>query len=291
MKKSLTVNILKACTAAFAIASSSKAEATTTNVFDDFNVNLGHFGSTLCTASGQTTNVACTSSSARVTTDSPAEGSGHQRLLINATTPGNNIRIRHLSGGGAVANNVSFTTSAGTDGKIGFYMKTTNTGWLVAINLDGAGGSIAEMDGSTRVPLNSDGAWHLYEWDLDSTTDWGAVPSIGGGHGGSVPNGNHTIDSIYMFNTNGTANSMIFFDFVAVNPNGSVADLLAAPCLNTSGVLPIGPIATNSNQVIVSGVSASASAVTVYQNTGPSGAMVSIGTLTSGILAGNNNVT
>lgn len=290
--KSFAKKLFAVGAAALALAMTENARATVTNIFDDFNVNEGHFISAPPTASAQSTNVAGSSTADRVTGDGPLEGAGHQKLVLNATTPGTAMRLRHLSGSGTYGNNVAFTTSAGVDGKIGFYMKTTATGWITSINLDGPGGSAGEMDGSTRLPVNPDGAWHLYEWDLDNANDWGVVTSIGGGHGASgIPNGNHAVDSIYLINTNGTASSTIYMDFVAINPNGSVADLLAAPCLSVSGVIPAGPISTNSTQVAVVGVTAGATAVTVYQNTGVSGAMTPIGTLTTGIVAGTNLVT
>ena len=78
----------------------------------------------------------------------------------------------------------------------------------------------ADMDGSTSLPVIADGQWHLYEWDLDSTTDWGAVSGIGGGHGGVLLDGQHTIDSIYLRDVDGTPGptAEIFLDFVAWNP-------------------------------------------------------------------------
>lgn len=283
------MNTVFTCAAVLLLAGTRNSQAVT---FDDFNVNEGHFSSTI-TFSGTTVGEDASSTADRVTTDSPREGAGHQRLVLVHDATATPFRLRHVSGGGTVANNTAFTTTAGTDGYIGFYLKTTNTGWQTSINLDGAGGTGADMDGSTSIEVIADGEWHLYEWNLDSTTDWGAIPGIGGGHGGSLLNGSHTIDSIYLRDLDGSPGptAVIFFDFVALNPNGSVADLLLEPCLATSGVGITGPISTNSNQVVVTAVSAAATNITVYQNTGPSSSMIPIGSKTTGITAGNNLVT
>lgn len=63
---------------------------------------------------------------------------------------------------------------------------------------------------------------------------------------------------------------------------------LESPCLDVPKVNVTGPLAANLNTVVVSGVSASATAVTVYQDSGAD--YVPIGTLTSGVVAGNNAV-
>lgn len=64
---------------------------------------------------------------------------------------------------------------------------------------------------------------------------------------------------------------------------------LYEPCSDVPTVSVTGPLATNLNQVIVTGVSNAATAVTVYQNSGSG--MVQIGQKTSGITGGNNAVT
>ena len=206
-------------------------------IFDNFNVDEGHFGyapSFSSTSVGED----ATSTADRVTTNSPLEGAGHQKLVLVHDTSTTALRIRHLSGGPAynsanagtpVGNpGFSFTTSAATDGWIGFYLKTTATGWQTSINLDGPGGTTAEMDGSASVSIIADGEWHLYEWDLDATTGWGSVAGIGGGHSGAVANGSHTIDSIYFRDLDGTPGptAEIYLDFVAKSDSGSIAALL-----------------------------------------------------------------
>ena len=179
--------------AGFLICSSSQASV----IFDDFNANAGHFTGIAPNSSG-TTNFDSTSTAARTTLDS-FEGGGSMRLDLLHTTASTN-RVRFLSGaGGAVSNNVSFTlnsASTATDGFIGYYYKVVGTlanatGTTMSINLNDSTGAVAGRDGGTPKPINADGAWHLVEWNLDSSSDWGVITGIGGGgHGvlnGAIP--------------------------------------------------------------------------------------------------------
>jgi hypothetical protein len=259
-------------------------------IFDDFNVNNGHFNS-VPSASGSSSSLDTSSTSTRITTNGPVEGAGMQKLVLIAKTPGSGtLRCRHLSGGGSAANNIAFTTSSGVDGWIGFYVKTdpgTDTNWTVQPWLEGA-----SNNGGVPKQIIADGEWHLYEWDLDDTTGgtngWGDVAGIISGSV-TVADGSHTFDSIIFRNSGAPTNSVIYWDFLAKSDSGSVSNVLATPCLKTSGVIVSGPVSADLNQVIVSGVSASATGVTVYQNSGSG--MTPIGSKSSGITAGNNVVT
>lgn len=264
-------------------------------VIDDFNINEGRFTSTPATGSG-TSQVDPASTADRVTTDGPFEGAGHQRLYLTNKSGATSFRLRHLSGGGSAANNFPIPVTSGVDGKIGLYVKTavsTETNWTVSIYLDGPpANALADMDGGKPKAIIPDGQWHLYEWDLDAA-DWGPAASIGGGHAGAtLLEGSHSIDCVFFNYTNVTvfpATNLIFMDFVAWNPNGSVADLLLDPCTSTPAVLiDEGPISIVDTQLLVKGVSANATQVKVYQNTGSAWSLV--GTKTTGIVAGNNYV-
>ncbi len=260
-------------------------------IFDDFNVSNGHFNSNIYNASGQDNNIATTSTATRVTINNPIEGSGQQQLQINFTAAGATTRIRHLSGSGTPANNTAFTTSAGVDGWIGFFAKadpTNDPNWTVALYIEG--GTPATNNQGIVKSLICDGQWHVYEWNLDDTSGgpdgWGNVTGILNGSA-TVPNGSHTIDSIIFRNAAApaTVGNTIYIDFVAKSDNGTISNLLANPCLGTSGVSVNGPISTDVNQVLVTGASASANKLTVYQNN------VAIGNKTTGITAGDNLVT
>jgi hypothetical protein len=222
--------IAMATLASVAILAGPAAAAT---IFADFNTNEGPFNSAP-TASGQTT-FATTSTADRVTTDS-IEGLGSEKLdLVDGTGATN--RVRFLSGGGTHTNvlNTPFTLSAGTDGFIGYYYKVIGTlanavGTTMSINLDGATGATAEMDGGVPKPINADGAWHLVEWNLDLPADWGAVASIGGGHGvAGLANTSHTVDSLYLQSNTAPADTHfdVQIDFVAKSDSGTIAELIA----------------------------------------------------------------
>lgn len=64
---------------------------------------------------------------------------------------------------------------------------------------------------------------------------------------------------------------------------------LVQPCLDIPVVGVTGPLSSNVNQVVVTGVSATATNVFVYQDSGTG--MVLIGSKTTGVTAGNNTVT
>ncbi len=287
MIKKIVLNTMLACAAVLIVAAPQTTKASIS--FDDFNVSEGHFTANPIGGSGSSANIGTGSAADRVTTDGPVEGSGHQKLVINATTPGGAIRLRHLSGGGSPANNVAFTTTTNVDGWIGLAIKadaTNDPNWNVQIWLEGA--PSGNNNGSVPKTIITDGQWHIYEWNLDDDTGgtdgWGSIASIATGSA-VVPNISHTIDSVIFRNAGGPASSTMFMDFVAKTDSGSVSNLLTAPCLATSGVAVNGPLSTNSNQVTVVGVDAAATQLKVYQNG------IGIGVKTTGIVAGTNLVT
>lgn len=194
--------------------------------FDNFNVDEGHFASSP-TASGQTAGVASATAD-RVTTDGPLEGAGHQKLVINASGAAA-LRIRHLSGGAAPVNNVAFSATAGTDGYIGYYLKSDMPGLETQLNLDTILNTGSSMWGGVAKPIIADGQWHLYEWNLDAA-EWNGIPGIVSRTTGNLPNDTYFIDSIYIRDPNGlpSPSGTTYLDFVALNPNGSVA-LLVVP--------------------------------------------------------------
>lgn len=197
-------------------------------IFDDFNINEGHFN-LAPTFSGSSDNVADNSTADRETIlNAPLEGA-YQRLVLNwedkpeMPDPGVNIRVRHLSGSGSAGNNVSFATTSGEDGWIGFYVRSSAEGWTVQLYIEGT-----ENHGGVPKAVIADGFWHLYEWNLDDQTGgpngWGAIAGIIGGDS-TVDNGVYTIDSI-IFRDSTTPSSAFDLDFVAKSDSGSIAGLL-----------------------------------------------------------------
>jgi hypothetical protein len=217
-----TFNCLAAAAAVAAACTASAAPI----VFDNFNAGEGHFN-LAPNFSGTSVGELATSTADH----DPANGveGGSQNLVLVHDGSATNLRIRHLSGSGAIANNVVFSTTSGTDGFIGYYLKTTNTGFTTAIALDGPTNAAAEMDGGVPRQVIADGEWHLYEWDLDNPSDWTTAPGIGGG--GGLQDSTRTIDSIFIIDGVGASgdSKTISLDFVGLNDTGSVSLLVPEP--------------------------------------------------------------
>jgi hypothetical protein len=195
-------------------------------IFDDFNVDEGHFTTAPFGGSGSSNGFASTSTADRVTTQS-VEGAGSQQISLDVTST-TTSRLRHLSGGGSAANNTAFTTSAAEDGWVGFYMKTSDAGWNAQLWLEGA-----SNNGSVPKNIIADGAWHLYEWNLDDTSGgadgWGAIGGIIAGTA-TVADGSHTFDSLILRNPAASpGNDTFYFDFLAKSDSGSIAALVPEP--------------------------------------------------------------
>jgi hypothetical protein len=244
-------------TALFAVAALATALVSSASaapiIFADFNVDEGPFN-VAPNFSGTSVGEASASTADRVTTDGPLEGEGHQRLVLVHDGTATNMRIRHLAGSGSPTGTAqqTFTTSAGMDGFIGFYAKTapSNAGWTLALNLDDSTNAAAGMDMGNPRTIIADGQWHLYEWNLDDNDDWAAVTGIGGD--GTIQDGQHSIDSIYIFTNQtsttspvGATREPLYIDFVARNDAGSVAALVIPEpsTLAMAGLAMIGLVA------------------------------------------------
>ena len=217
---------LRAAAAALVMGAASVASAAPI-IFDDFNTGEGRFN-LAPNFSGTSVGELATSTADH----DPANGveGGSQNLVLVHDGSTTNLRIRHLSGSGSPANNVQFSTTSGTDGFIGYYLKTTVEGFTTAIALDGGTTNLAaDMDGGVARPVIADGQWHLYEWNLDNPADWTTVPGIGGGNG--LQDSTRTIDSIFIIDGTGAngESKAISLDFVALNDAGSVAALVPEP--------------------------------------------------------------
>lgn len=194
-------------------------------VFDDFNVDEGRFASAP-SFSGSNANIAASSTADRITSDS-LEGAGSQQLVINTTTPGNATRLRFLSGVGTPANNLTFATSAATDGWIGLALKTDSPGWTVQLWVEPSTVAPAATGHNGGVPKDvvADGQWHIYQWNLDDHSGgpdgWGSIAGIIGGVA-TVGDGNHTIDSVIFRHAAGPATATILMDWVVRDDAGRI---------------------------------------------------------------------
>jgi hypothetical protein len=228
--------LLGAAVAAFGLTASAQGQV----VFDDFNAGVGHFAYG-GTASGTTNMLDTTGANlAGVLSAGGVDSAGGQYITETFVGGGQTVsspsfpRVRLLSGAGAAPGvNTAFTTTAGTDGYIGLYYRTSSvlSGAKVSLYLDGAGGGTSVMNGATPRDIVADGDWHLAEWNLDDAADWGVASGIGGA--ATLANSSHTIDSIFFRFDNAatpfSGNYVVDLDFVALNPNGSVANLVPEP--------------------------------------------------------------
>ena len=203
------------------LASSAQASI----VFDDFNTNEGHFNQNPTFSS--TSNVASTSTADRITTGT-FEGLGSERVVGVQSTVAS-ARLRFVSGNGTPSNNISFTTSAGTDGFIGYYAKTSTTGISFAMYLDDSTGATAGTVGALPKAAIADGQWHLYEWDLDNAAQWGVISGSGIAGAAVVSNDSHTIDSLWIQGI--TSGATVDYDFVAKSDSGTIANLVPEPTM------------------------------------------------------------
>jgi hypothetical protein len=195
-------------------------------VIDDFEGSEGHFTS-LPSTSGTTTGETETApsigpSTADLDTTVSISGISSQRIFLDddpsadvpSTNPVQAWRLRHLSGGGTPANNLSFVAS----GYVGFYLRTATPDLQASIFIDDG----AALERASYIPIIGDGAWHLYQWNLDDDTQWEAFA-------GTTPNGiidsaTVTIDGIFVnaLKTSGDQDAIFNLDYVVANPDGLI---------------------------------------------------------------------
>ena len=192
-------------------------------VLNDFEVDEGFFGWPP-TFSGS--NIGIESATAERTSDEAYQGAFSQVLDINGIESGEWL-LRHLSGAaGSTGNagNPAANTDITSEGFVGFWLMTETQGVDVAIVVDDP--STGER--GFRQPVIADGEWHLYEWNLDDAGQWeGWVTG-----NGSIDDPTTTIDSIQFF---GTGDALIYLDYIAHNPSGSLAWMLSAADFDGDG--------------------------------------------------------
>ena len=212
-------------------------------VIDSFDVDEGHF-TQAPSFSGTTTGETETApgvgpSTADRVTDEAFAGAGSQRIFLddnpNANVPGEveAWRLRHLSGGGTIANNVALTAS----GYVGYYLKTSTPNLQASIMLDD--GSTGHLERAVRVPITADNQWHLYQWNIDDDAQWDAF--AGTGANGTIESATATIDSIFIdaVRTSGDQDAVFFIDSVSHDPNGPLPPV---PEPMAAGVIAVGAV-------------------------------------------------
>lgn len=190
--------------------------------------------------------------------------SGAARTYITSavytdTTGGVNLTPTLGVPGGVYQIDYNFSSTAGN----------TSTNIVMAVTATSATLSFSTTDKLQRQYGNPANVWRLMGY---VTNDVGsATPSIQFRYQSGQVSGAGT----------GAAANRLIFDCWRFT--------LVEPCLAIPTVSVTGPLSTNLNEVVVAGVSASATNVFVYQNSGAG--MVLIGAKTSGVTSNNNTVT
>ena len=179
-------------------------------VVDSFEVDEGHFN-VQPTYSGSTLGLLTTSTADRITTDG-ADGTCSQQLVLleDPAVPAG-WQCRHLSGLGSAGNNAPIPAQ----GWIGYFLKTTTPGLQTSIALDDPG----TADRGNFKDVIADGAWHLYQWDMDDDDQWHGWVTGDGIITGPIL----TIDSVFFFSET-DQDAEVYFDFVAHNPDGQIPE-------------------------------------------------------------------
>jgi hypothetical protein len=197
-------------------------------VLDSFDSSEGRFTSGP-TASGSTFGVSSNSQIDRVLNESIL-GEGSQRIVIqssNPVTPG--LGFRHLSGGGNPASNLAFAST----GFAGFLLKVHDTGLQtgdlqVSLLLDDG----SQLEAGLALDVVADGNWHLYQWNLDDSSQW--FNFFNGN--GQLDSATVTIDSLW-FTSASNLDFTVFFDALSFNNNGDLSALLPEPIPEPSSAI------------------------------------------------------
>jgi hypothetical protein len=218
-------------------------------VLDDFEVNEGHFTSNPNTGSGTTQGFfevapATIATADRVTTDF-FDGLASQFITLDddpnvggTTANLDSWRLRHLSGGGTVANNVPLSLAVGGTSYVGYWMKTSSVGIQAGLGVDD--GLALEIGRWQNVP--ADGLWHFYEWQFQDANDWDAF--AGTGPNGIIDSATVTIDSVFLrggvgFGLGTDFDAQFHIDRVSFNPTGSIVPEPAGLALLALGALAV----------------------------------------------------
>ncbi|MEQ9455334.1 MAG: hypothetical protein RLN76_12185 [Phycisphaeraceae bacterium] len=142
-------------------------------------------------------NLGIATASADRVTDQAHGGVGSQRLEVVQEAGAEGWFLRHVAGGATPVNNVAFAS----EGWIGVWVKTQTQGLTVRIGLDDP--DSADLSLAQRVV--PDGAWHLYQWDLDDPALWEAW-AFGDGE---IDGPTSTLDALFF---EGTSDAEFYID-------------------------------------------------------------------------------
>lgn len=217
-------------TVALALGGSPATVSAVTVVIDNFEAGEGHFAS-IPTASGSVRRVLASSTADQAFTEF-FQGSASQRLIINRNPdtaapaptapagPGEWF-LRHLSGGGSIANNDPIPNNGTT--WVGYWVKTTSSNLKAGIILDDdlVGGANNHQI-SVFQDVVADGAWHLYQFELASASNWNLFAGAQA-NPTAINDATVTIDSLAFLGATGVADTATFFvDNVTYSTDGPI---------------------------------------------------------------------
>lgn len=235
-------------TSLVAVVSATPLFAATT-ILDDFEVSEGHFTND-ADFSGTTQGETVTDgpSTADLTTTTAYQGTGSQQVFLD-DDPASNVanpttftwQLRHLSGGGTVANNVGILNGGTT--WVGYYLMTSTPNLQASLMIDDGTG----LERAAYLPIVADGGWHLYEWELADTNMWEAF--AGTGQNGEINAATVTLDSIFITaldsdpaNTGPDQDATFFVDAVAYNTEGRITVVPEPSGLILAGLTALGAL-------------------------------------------------
>lgn len=208
-------------------------------ILDDFEVNEGRFAGD-ANSSGSSAGMNKASSTFTHDTSVFFAGTASQMIFIDDDPAVDGLanvyawRLRHLSGGGTVANNLSLVNNAGA--YVGYYLRTTTPNLLASLILDDFDAAVNTHERGEYKPVTADGEWHLYEWNLGNANDWAGF--AGTGVNGAVNNATVSLDSVYISMADDPADrdATFWIDNIAYNASGNLSPV-PEPSTITLGLL------------------------------------------------------
>jgi hypothetical protein len=154
------------------------------------------------------------------------EGAGSQQVFVDDDPAIDGLagvyawRLRHLSGAGTPANNVSLAN--GPTAYVGYYLRTTTPNLFASLLVDDFDATINTHERGEYKPIIADGDWHLYQWNLGDAADWAAFAGVGAN--GTVNNATVTLDAIYISMADDPADrdATFWIDSISFNPTGQL---------------------------------------------------------------------
>lgn len=187
-------------------------------IVDAFDNGVGRFGSHP-TFSGSTAGIDASSTSKWTQIEKVSGFGGAMEInLIDNAASAAAWGVRFLSGVGNPGSN----DSLGAVGFVGYWLKTSTAppGAMVGIGLDDPSDPVTKRSISQSVV--NDGKWHLYQWNIEDSTQWTAWVVTSGSS--KIKGPQVTIDAIWFYAPDTSKPWTIYIDNVSFNPAGPLGN-------------------------------------------------------------------